>query len=57
MELDKRQVVDMLRERGDHETAQQAEQEPPDRVDHEQHADLLERLGVDSKELLGKIRP
>jgi hypothetical protein len=24
-------------------------------VDHEQHADLLERFGVEPKELLGKV--
>ena len=55
MEIDKQKIVDMLRERGDHDKAQQAEQELPDKVDHEQHSDLLTRIGVDSKELLGKV--
>jgi hypothetical protein len=55
MELDKQEIVNMLRERGDHSKAQKAEQELPDKVDDEQHSDLLQRIGIDSKEPLGKI--
>jgi hypothetical protein len=55
VELDKDQVVQMLRDRGEHDKANQAQQELPDKVDHEQHSDLLQRLGVDARELLGKL--
>lgn len=55
MEIDKQTIVNMLRERGDHEKAQQAEQQLPEKVDHEQHSDLLNQFGVDPKELFGKI--
>jgi hypothetical protein len=55
MQVDKQQIVQLLRERGDHGKAQQAEQELPDQVDHEEHSDLLERLGVDPQEVMKKI--
>jgi hypothetical protein len=55
MEIDKQQIVRLLRERGDHAKATEAEQELPDKVDHEQHGDLLSRFGVDPKELPGRI--
>jgi hypothetical protein len=55
MEIPKDKILELLRERGDHDKADQAEQELPDRVDHEQHADLLAKHGVDPKELVGKI--
>jgi hypothetical protein len=55
MEIDKQQVVDMLRERGDHEKADQAEQQLPDKVDHEEHAGMLGELGVNPQELIGRL--
>jgi hypothetical protein len=55
MEIPKDKILDLLRERGDHDKAQQAEQELPDRVDHEEHANLLENHGIDPKDLMGKI--
>jgi hypothetical protein len=55
MEIDKQQIVDMLRERGDHDKAEKAQQQLPDKVDHEQHGGLLSELGVDGRELLGKL--
>jgi hypothetical protein len=55
MEIDKQTIVDLLRERGDHDNATKAEQELPEKVDHEQHADLLQRFGVDPHELLTQV--
>jgi hypothetical protein len=55
MEIDKQTIVDLLHERGDHDKATTAEQELPEKVDHEQHSDLLERFGVEPQELLGKV--
>ena len=55
VEIPKDKILELLRERGDHDKAQQAEQELPDRVDHEEHANLLEKHGIDPKDLMGKI--
>jgi len=55
MEIPKDKVLELLRERGDDDKAAQAEQELPDTVDHEQHADLLQKHGIDPKELVGKV--
>jgi hypothetical protein len=55
MEIDKQQIISMLRERGEHDKAEQAEQQLPDKVDHEQHKDLLDQVGVQPQELVGKL--
>jgi hypothetical protein len=55
MQLDKSMILDLLRQRGDQQTADQAEQELPDRVDTDQHAGLLERFGLDPAQLLGRF--
>jgi hypothetical protein len=55
MEIPKDKILELLRERGDDDEAAQAEQELPDTVDSEQHADLLQKHGIDPKELVGKI--
>jgi hypothetical protein len=55
MQIPKEQIVDMLRSTNKQDKAQQAEQELPGTVDTEQHADLLDRLGVDPKQLLGEL--
>jgi hypothetical protein len=55
MEVDKQQIVDMLRSRGDNDKADQAEQQLPDKVDHEEHTGLLDQFGVNPQELLGRL--
>ena len=55
MQLDKSMVLDLLRQRGDHQTADQADQELPDQGDTDQHAGLLDRFGLDPRELLGRF--
>ncbi|MDQ1643533.1 MAG: hypothetical protein QOJ90_2884, partial [Actinomycetota bacterium] len=46
MQIDKEQVLELLRSRGDHDKAQQAEQELPDQVDTDQHAGTLQKFGL-----------
>ena len=55
MQIPKEQILEFLRSRGDEGKAAQADQELPDQVDTEQHADILQRLGIDPQELLGKF--
>lgn len=54
MNIDKNQIVELLRSQG-HPQADQAEQELPDQVDPEQHADLLAKFGINPQDLLGKL--
>jgi hypothetical protein len=56
MQIDKQQVVELLRERGDNDKAEQAKQQLPDQVDTEEHSDLLSQVGVEPQELLAKAR-
>lgn len=53
--FDKSQIVSMLHERGDSQGADQAAQQLPDQVDHEKHADLLQKLGINPQELLSRF--
>jgi len=55
MKIDKDQIIGMLRDRGDHQQADEAERELPSEVDHEEHAGMLDRLGLDPKDVLSKI--
>jgi len=55
MQFDKQQILEMLQHHGSSEQVSQAEQELPDRVDTEQHAGLLSKLGVNPQELLSKL--
>ena len=52
MQIDKSQVIELLKSRGDHDKASQADSELPDQVDPEQHADLLGKLGLDPQDLI-----
>ncbi len=55
MKIGKETILDLLRSRGDHDKAAQAEQELPDEVDDDQHGGLLAKFGVEPKDLLGKL--
>jgi hypothetical protein len=54
MNIDKNQIVQLLQQQG-HPQADQAQQELPDQVDTEQHADLLGKFGINPQDLLGKL--
>ena len=55
MQIDKNTILELLRERGDHQNADRAAQELPDQVDTDQHAGLLDRFGLDPNELMGRF--
>lgn len=55
MQLDKNMILDLLRERGQGDQANQAEQELPDQVDTDQHANLLQKFGLNPQELIQKF--
>jgi hypothetical protein len=55
VQIDKQQIIEMLRERGDHDKAEQAERELPDQVDHEEHQGKLQQFGVDPQELVQRF--
>ncbi|MBG6218581.1 hypothetical protein IWX75_003066 [Arthrobacter sp. CAN_A6] len=55
MQIDKSQIIDLLKSQGKGDSASQAESELPDKVDPEQHSDLLSKFGIDPKDLLGKF--
>jgi len=55
MEIPKDKILDLLRERGDHDKAGQAEQELPDQVDPERDSGLLAKFGIDPQDLLAKF--
>ena len=55
MNIPKDKIIELIRDRGDQDQAQQAERELPDQVDTDQDADLLQRFGINPQELLSKI--
>jgi hypothetical protein len=54
MHIDKDLVLDELRKQGKSEHVQQAIQELPDKIDHNEHAAQLEKFGIDPGELAQK---
>jgi predicted PhzF superfamily epimerase YddE/YHI9 len=55
MQFDKQTVVDLIQQQMGSQHAEQAAQQLPDQVDHEQHADLLQKFGVNPQDLLTKF--
>lgn len=53
MQLDKQQIIELLKNRGEHDKASQAESDLPDTVDTDQHAEHLSKFGVNPQELMG----
>jgi len=54
MQIDKNQILDLLRQQGS-DRISMAEQQLPDQVDPEQHADLLSKVGINPQDLLSKF--
>lgn len=52
MNIDKDQILQLLRSQGDDSKAQQADQELPDQVDTDKDAGLLSKFGIDPMELV-----
>jgi hypothetical protein len=55
MQIDKSQIIDMLKSQGQDDKAAQAESDLPGQVDTDQHADLLQKLGISPQDLIGKL--
>jgi hypothetical protein len=55
MNIDKSQILDLLRSQGDHDKATQAERELPDQVDTDRDGGLLDKFGLDIGDLLKKF--
>jgi len=55
MQFDKSQILDLLRTQGDQTKAQQADEQLPQKVDTEEHAGLLDKLGLNPQELISKL--
>jgi hypothetical protein len=54
MQLDKQFVLDELKKEGQSEKVQHALNELPEKIDHEQHAALLQKFGLDPGKLAEK---
>jgi hypothetical protein len=55
MQIPKEQILDFLREQGKDDKVGEADQQLPDQVDPQEHAGLLEKLGVNPADLLSKF--
>jgi len=55
MNIDKEQILQLLRQQGDDDRAQQADQELPGQVDTDRDAGLLSKFGLDPMELVKKL--
>lgn len=51
MNIDKSQIIEMLKSRGEDDKACKAESELPDQVDTDKHKGLLDSLGLDIGDL------
>jgi hypothetical protein len=55
MNIDKQQIIELLRSRGDQDQAARADSELPDTVDTDKDAGLLSKFGINAEDLLGKL--
>jgi hypothetical protein len=55
MQIDKQQIIDMLKNRGDKDQATKAQSELPDKVDTDKDSGLLSKFGVNPQDLMGKL--
>jgi uncharacterized protein YidB (DUF937 family) len=55
MQIPKDKIFEMLQQHGKGDQVNQAKQELPDEVDTDQHADLLQKFGLNPQELLTKL--
>jgi hypothetical protein len=55
MQIDKAQIIELLKSRGEPDKAAQAESALPGKVDTEKHSGLLSELGIDPQDLVGKL--
>lgn len=55
MQIDKAQILEMLRSQGKDSEASQADSELPEQVDTDQHAGMLSKFGINPADLLARF--
>jgi hypothetical protein len=55
MEIPKDKILELLKQQGKNDQVGQADQELPDQVDTERDAGLLQKFGLEPKDLLSKL--
>ncbi len=55
MEIPKEKILELLKQRGEHDKAEQADQELPTHVDPERDKGILEKIGIDPQDLAGNL--
>ena len=55
MQIPKDQILDLLRQQGKSDQAEQADKELPGQVDTERDAGLLEKFGINPQDILSKL--
>jgi hypothetical protein len=55
MEIPKDKILELLREQGKSDQAEQARQELPEQVDPESDSGLLAKFGIDPQDLISKF--
>jgi len=55
LNIDKSQILELLRSQGDHGKADQADKELPDQVDTDRDGGLLGKFGIDVGSLIAKM--
>ena len=55
MELDRQELVRMLRTQGDNDTAEKVEERLPDRIDTDRDGAALDGIGLDRTQLMAKL--
>lgn len=55
MQIDKNQILDLLRGSGDQQKAEQADRELPDQVDTDRDQGMLEKLGLNPQDLISRF--
>jgi hypothetical protein len=55
MEIPKDKILELLRQRGEHDKAERADQELPGQVDPDRDKGILEKIGIDPQDLAGNL--
>lgn len=55
MRIDKQQVIELLRSKGDDARVEQAERELPDDIDTDEHGHMLSSFGLEPQEIVSKL--
>ena len=55
MQIDKQEILEMLRSRGEDDTADRADKQLTDQFDTDEHRSVLDQLGINPTDLLGGI--